>query len=90
MKTRVPLIAALSLLSCAPTVRAAATPDPAAAPPAPTRAALLSLADEAEHELRGNILPFWLKYARIANTAGFTRSSGRTCSRGTRCRAAGF
>jgi mannobiose 2-epimerase len=42
-----------------------------AGPPAPEKATLLALADQAEQELRGNILPFWLKNARDREHGGF-------------------
>jgi mannobiose 2-epimerase len=50
-------------------VGSAAGADTAA--PAPEKAALLALAGRAEQELRGNILPFWLKNARDREHGGF-------------------
>ncbi len=56
----------MTSLASAAGVRAAETP-----PPAPSAARLLELADSAEKELRGNILPFWLKNARDREHGGF-------------------
>jgi cellobiose epimerase len=58
----------LCVLLLASFVRASAA---GAAAPAVPRAQLESLAGAAEAELRGNILPFWLKYARDREHGGF-------------------
>ncbi len=58
---------ALALASLALALSARAADLPAKATPAQ----LLQLADSAEKELRGNILPFWLKNARDREHGGF-------------------
>ena len=64
----------LFLLSFLPGLTgAAAAPqsDPVAARPASADAALRALAEQADKELRGDILPFWLDHARDTLRGGF-------------------
>lgn len=49
-------------------------------PPAPAQAQLARLATDAEAELRGNILPFWLKNARDTEHGGFHAFIGEDMS----------
>jgi len=41
-------------------------------------AELAALSASTEQELKGDILPFWMKYTRTRRTAGITASSERT------------
>jgi mannobiose 2-epimerase len=61
-----PLLLSLVLLSWLPIMRAAGAPANAAVPPD-----LADYARQAEAELRGNILPFWLQHTRDTKRGGF-------------------
>jgi mannobiose 2-epimerase len=59
-----PFLLVLTVLACVPAVRADL-------PPAAQAADLKALSASAEQELRGDILPFWLKYTRNPADGGY-------------------